>query len=118
MRKSLPFFIVLMLLFGCKRQIVNEPKNLIDRETMVNILYDLSLLEAMQIENPSLMDSFKNNSNEYILKKYKIDSLQFIQSNSYYASDYKEYEKIYSQVKARIDLNKAELETKNKTKKN
>jgi hypothetical protein len=63
-------------------------------------------LEAMKVENPVLMDSFKYNSNQYIYKKYKIDSVQFAQSNIYYAADYKEYEKMYIQIKARLDKEK------------
>ncbi len=119
MKKILPFFIVLMILVGCKKELVKEPKQLIEREKMVNIMYDLSLLQAMKTENPTFLDSFKNNSNQYIFKKYKIDSLQFAQSNIYYAADYKEYETMYNQVKARLDKEKKLLEawTKAKAKK-
>lgn len=108
MKKIIPFIIVLIVLAGCKKELVKEPKHLIEKEKMVNIMYDLSLLDAMKVENPALMDSFKDNSNQYIYKKYKIDSVQFAQSNIYYAADYKEYEKMYNQVKARIDKNKSE----------
>lgn len=109
MKKILPFFIVLIVLVGCKKELVKEPKNLIKKEKMVDIMYDLTLLEAMKGDNPMLIDSFKNNLNQYIYKKYKIDSVQFAQSNIYYAADYKEYEKMYNQVKARIDKNKLEV---------
>jgi hypothetical protein len=108
MKKIIPIFILLIVLAGCKKELVKEPKHLIEKEKMVNIMYDLSLLDAMKVENPTLMDSFKNNSNQYIYKKYKIDSVQFAQSNIYYAADYKEYEKMYNQVKARIDKKKSE----------
>ena len=106
MKKTVSFFIILIVLVGCKKELVKEPKHLIEREKMVNIMYDLSLLEAMKVENPVLMDSFKYNSNQYIYKKYKIDSVQFAQSNIYYAADYKEYEKMYIQIKARLDKEK------------
>ena len=110
MKRIIPFIIVLIILAGCKKELVKEPKRLIEREKMVNIIYDLSLLEAMKVENPALMDSFKNNSNQYIYKKYKIDSIAFAENNIYYAADYKEYEKMYSDVKARIDKNKSEID--------
>lgn len=103
------FFIILIVLVGCKKELVKEPKHLIEKEKMVNIMYDLSLLEAMKIENPGLMDSIKNNSNQYIYKKYKIDSVQFAQSNIYYAADYKEYEKMYNQIKTRLDKEKTQV---------
>jgi hypothetical protein len=110
LNKIASFFILFILLAGCKKELVKEPKRLIEREKMVNIMYDLSLLEAMKVENPALMDSFKINSNQYIYKKFKIDSIQFAENNIYYAADYKEYEKMYSEVKARIDKNKSEID--------
>jgi hypothetical protein len=109
MKKIASFFIILIVLVGCKKELVKEPKRLIEREKMVNIMYDLSLLEAMKVDNPALMDSFKNNSNQYIYKKYKIDSVQFAQSNIYYAADYKDYEKMYNQIKARLDKEKNQV---------
>jgi hypothetical protein len=63
----------------------------------------------MKVENPGLMDSVKYTSNQYIYKKYKIDSVQFAQSNIYYAADYKEYEKMYNQIKARLDKEKTQV---------
>jgi outer membrane protein assembly factor BamE (lipoprotein component of BamABCDE complex) len=115
MKKIISFLIVLLVLFACKKELVKEPKSLIEREKMVNIMYDLSLLEAMRMENPILMDSFKNNSNQYVFKKYKIDSVQFAQSNIFYAANYKEYEKMYNQVKSRIDLKKKQIDSVKKS---
>jgi hypothetical protein len=109
MKKIVSFFIILIVLVGCKKELVKEPKRLIEREKMVNIMYDLSLLEAMKVENPAILDSFKYNSNQYIYKKYKIDSVQFAQSNIYYAADYKEYEKMYNQIKARLDKERTKV---------
>ena len=75
MKKIIPFIIVLIILSGCKKELVNEPKRLIEREKMVNIMYDLSLLEAMKVENPALMDSIKYTSNQYIYKKYYMSTI-------------------------------------------
>jgi len=66
-------------------------------------------LEGMKAQNPALMDSIKYTSNQYIYKKYKIDSIQFAQSNIYYAADYKEYEKMYNQIKTRLDKEKNQV---------
>ncbi len=101
----IPFLIILAVFVSCKKELAKEPKHLIEKEKMVDIMYDLSLLGAMRNQNSVLLDSFKNNSNEYIYKKYKIDSIQFAQSNIYYAADYKEYKKMYEQVKTRLDKN-------------
>ncbi|SHF92820.1 protein of unknown function [Flavobacterium fluvii] len=101
------FLIVFSLLASCKKDIAKEPAHLIEKAKMVDIMYDLSLIGAMRNQNSALLDSFKNNSNQYIYKKYKIDSIQFVQSNIYYAADYKEYKKMYEQVKSRLEKNKS-----------
>ncbi|WP_269240841.1 DUF4296 domain-containing protein [Flavobacterium limnophilum] len=106
MKKILPFLAILAFFISCKKELAKEPKRLIEKEKMVDIMYDLSLLGAMRSQNSVLLDSFKNNSNEYIYKKYKIDSTQFAQSNIYYAADYKEYKKMYEQVKSRLEKDK------------
>ena len=97
------------MLLSCKKELVKTPNHLIEKDKMVNIMYDLALLEAIKIQNPSSLDSFKINSNEYIFKKYKIDSLQFAQSNKYYASDIKKYKAIVENVNKRIEEQKTLL---------
>ena len=116
-KKILLFLVVLSILFSCKKELVKTPNHLIEKEKMVNIMYDLALLEAIKIQNPSSLDSFKINSNEYIFKKYKIDSLQFAQNNIYYAADYKEYKKMFEKIKSRLDKNKISVENVIKEKK-
>ena len=117
MKKTLSFLVVLVILVSCKKEFVKTPNHLIEREKMVNIMYDLSLLEAIKIQNPSSLDSFKINSNEYIYKKYKIDSIQFAQSNIYYAANYKGYTKMFEQIKSRLDKNKSQIDSLVKDKK-
>lgn len=116
-KKILLFLVVLSMLLSCKKELVKTPNHLIEKDKMINIMYDLALLEAIKIQNPSPLDSFKINSNEYIFKKYKIDSLQFAQNNIYYAADYKEYKKMFEKIKSRLDKNKISLENLIKEKK-
>lgn len=115
----LPFLIFLSTFASCEKEVVNTPKNLIEKEKMVDVMYDLSILEAIKIQNPSSLDTFKINSSKYIYKKHKIDSVQFVQNNIYYAADYKEYKKMFEQVKSRLDKNVIVTEAfiKNKKKK-
>ena len=110
MKNILPFLIVLSIFASCKEKVVKTPASLIEKEEMVNIMYDLSILEAIKIQNPSSLDTFKINSNQYIYKKHKIDSAQFAQNNIYYAADYQEYKKMYEQVKMRLEKNKFLIE--------
>jgi hypothetical protein len=60
---------------------------------MIDVMYDLSILDAIKYQNPASLETYKINPSQYIYKKYKIDSAQFAQSNIYYASNYKDYKK-------------------------
>jgi hypothetical protein len=116
-RKILLCLVVSSILFSCKKELVKTPDRLIEKDKMVNIMYDLALLEAIKIQNPISLDSFKIKPNDYIFKKYKIDSLQFSQNNMYYAADYKEYKKIFEEIKLRFDQNKISVQKLIKDKK-
>ena len=110
MKKVVLFLILVSLNLSCKEEVVKKPGNLIEKEVMVDVIYDLALLEAIKYQSPYALETHKINSDEYIYKKYKIDSAQFAQSNIYYASDYKEYKKMYDQINSRLVKNKSLLE--------
>lgn len=110
LKKILLFLVAMSMLFSCKKELVKSPNRLIEKDKMIDIMYDLALLEAIKFQNPSSLDSFKINPNDYIFKKYKIDSLQFSQNNMYYAADYKEYKIMFEKIKLRIDKNKISVE--------
>ena len=110
MKKGVLFFILISLILSCKEGVVKKPENLIEKEIMVDVMYDLALLEAIKYQSPNALQAHKINPDEYIYKKYKIDSAQFAQSNMYYASDYKEYKKMYDQINSRLVKNKSLLE--------
>ena len=106
MRKIIPFLVILTLLVSCKDEVVQKPERLIDKDVMLDVMYDLAVLEAIKYQNPASLDTFKINSREYIYKKYKIDSLQFAKSNVYYASDYEDYKLMFEQITKRLDASK------------
>jgi hypothetical protein len=103
MKKSIIIIAVLTLLASCKDEVVPEPDRLIEKEEMVNIMYDLSILEAIKYQNPASLDTFKINPRAYIFKKYKIDSLQFAENNVYYASDYEGYKLMFEDITKRLE---------------
>lgn len=92
---------MLLSLISCK-DAIEKPENLIERDHMIDILYDISLLEAIKSQNINGGISNKK-ANEYLYKKYKIDSVQLAQSNKYYAADVEEYKKIFEEVKRRLE---------------
>ena len=101
MKKYLVFGLIVMF-FSCNNNSVEKPKNLIGKDKMVDILYDISLLEAIKTQNINGGMNSKM-GNEYIYKKYKIDSVQFVKSNKYYASDIEEYKKMFEKIKERLN---------------
>lgn len=107
MKKAVFFLVVIMLFLGCKEETVKKPDHLIDKEVMQNIIYDLSLLEAIKYNEPNTTENYRVNPKEFIYKKYKIDSAQFAQNNVYYASNFEEYKAMYDTVIKRIDSKKA-----------
>ena len=110
MKKGVLFFILISLILSCKEEVVKKPEKLIEKEIMVDVMYDLALLEAIKYQSPNALQVHKINPDEYIYKKYKIDNTQFVQSNMYYASDYKEYKKMYDHINSRLVKNKSLLE--------
>lgn len=117
MKRILILLAIVTILASCKDEIVKKPERLIEKPVMIDIMYDLSLLNAIKYQNSASLDTFKINPTTYIYKKYKIDSLQFVKSNSYYAADYKEYTDIIEQVNNRLTKNKANLDSLAKPKK-
>ena len=102
MKKTIQILCFLLLLTSCNNLPVEKPNNLIDEDKMTNILYDLTLLDAIKSQNPydSISQSIKPRA--YIYKKYNIDSLQFVKSNQYYISQIDTYKKIYDEINERL----------------
>lgn len=100
MKKLLPIIAFFLVLVSCKDSAVPKPDKVIDENQMVDIIYDLSLLDAMKSQNPNQLKY--PTSTEFIQKKYQIDSVTFAKNSQYYASDIKNYKKMYEKVKARL----------------
>jgi hypothetical protein len=111
MKKIITFLTIITLFVSCKDEVVNKPEQLIEKDVMVNIMYDLSILEAIRNQNPTSLDTFKINSRDYIFKKYKIDSVQFAKSNVYYAADYNEYKSMFEQISKRLETNQKKVDS-------
>jgi hypothetical protein len=105
MKKSISLLAILALL-GCKEDLVKKPDRLIEKSKMMDIMYDLALLEAIKYQNPAVLDSNQIRPKQFIYKKYKIDSLQLAQNNRYYAADYKSYKVMFESVVKRIENEK------------
>lgn len=111
MKKILILFCLALLLFNCDDNAVKKPNKLIERDEMISILYDIAIIEAIKTQNINGGLSSKA-ANEYIYKKYKIDSIQLAQNNKYYAADIDDYKKMFDVVKTKLNNETVEIEAK------
>lgn len=79
MKKIFCFFIFLML-FSCK-EYIDQPKNLVDKDTMAEIIAELALNDQI-----SFIYQGKNleSGTRFILKNYKVNATDFVESYKYY----------------------------------
>jgi hypothetical protein len=103
MKKLSVVFFCFALLVRCQNAPIEKPDNLIDQDKMVDIFFDITVLEAMKSQTTLVLETNKINPNTYVYKKHHIDSLQFANSDKYYASDVKKYKEIFDAVNKRIE---------------
>lgn len=93
---------------------MEEPENLIPKEKMESILYDLAILNSTKSAFSSVFDKTGIDIMEFLYNKYDIDSIQFAESDLYYASMPLEYQSIYEGVDAKIERRKVAMENATK----
>lgn len=91
-----------------------EPPDLIQRDTMVDIIVDLRLLDAIiiikQRQGDNAVGDQKYFLNKSILAKYNITREQFDNSFYYYENDLKVLDAIYADAITKLTLMKGESE--------
>ena len=92
---------------GCNEKTIQKPENLITKDQMAEILYDLAVINAAKKANPWRLSNRNIELMPFIYQKHDIDSVQFVQSDIYYASVPEEYQEIYQVVEARLEREKA-----------
>lgn len=99
------------LFFSCNEKLIDKPENLIAREKMVEVLKDLALANAAKNTNIVVLRENDIEPTTYVFEKYGIDSIQFTQSDTYYASlPGGEYESIYKEVEQQLEDESKRLE--------
>ena len=111
MKKLAVLFLSLFVFAACKDNEVEEPENLLSEDRMAQILYDISLLQAMNSYAPATLDANDIVFKDYIYQKYEIDSATFAQNHKYYASRLEEYKRINDKVKQRLKAEKIVIDS-------
>ena len=99
-----------LFIYGCNNNKIERPErpeNLIAKDEMVNILYDMTILTAAKGTQIRIMEKNGVVPEQLIYKKYEIDSMQFVLSNEYYSYDIDAYEEIFRIVKEKLLTEKA-----------
>lgn len=91
-----------------------KPDNLISKDQMAELLYDLHIINAAKGVNRKTLENNGFNPETYILTQYNVDSTQFADSNTYYAFNPEVYKTIVDNVKARLEAEKKMFEDINK----
>ncbi|WP_396591485.1 DUF4296 domain-containing protein [Allomuricauda sp. R78024] len=99
-----------ILLFSCGKKVIEKPEKLIPQEKMVAILHDLAILNSAKSSFNHVMEDKGIKVMEFLYQKHEIDSIQFSQSDLYYASVPLEYQAIYEKVEAKLETRRATLE--------
>ena len=94
----------LAFLISCESKVDYEkPKDLIPKEVMIDLLYDMHLaVGSSNLRNKNLERD--RNCMSIVYEKYKIDSTRFAISNIYYTSQVDEYEEIFEEVEKRLEV--------------
>ncbi len=108
--RLLLYTVCFALCLSCSEAVIKKPENLIPKDTMASILYDLAIIQAARTTNPKILEENQIEPMEYLYEKYRIDSVQFVQSDTYYASRPQEYEALYKIVESRLEREKEVLE--------
>lgn len=97
------FLFINLFLIACQSEgRITKPSNLIDKSKMVDVLVDTYISNAAR--NKVIQDLREQNIklDKIIFEKYDIDSIQFVESNAYYAHDIEAYIDLLNKVEQEI----------------
>jgi hypothetical protein len=82
---------------------IDPPERLIEKDKFVDILFDLSIYNGVKNNTTPAFTSSNLQIMPYLYSKYDFDSVQFFESNLYYASRGDIYLAMFDTVRARIE---------------
>ncbi|PZR18876.1 MAG: hypothetical protein DI539_16010 [Flavobacterium psychrophilum] len=113
--KKITLLLVAVLVFSCGKETAEKPKHLLSEDEMVNIIYDINMVQSIRSVKSQLLTDNDIVAKQYIYKKYKIDSLDLAQNNAWYAADMENYEKLHKKASERLQSEMDALKPKKDT---
>ena len=109
MRYKLLFLV--LVLFSCEKQTrPDKPDDLLSKQEMSNILYDMIIINSAKGSSMKTLQENGVDPDRYVLEKYNIDSTRFVNSNTYYAYDFEDYREILISIEERIKKEQEEYQ--------
>ena len=104
--KKIIYFFVLVFLSSCtSNTILEEPKNLIPKDTMSLLVQEMMIATSSKfMKNKNIQK--KINYMSFVYDRFKIDSVRFQTSNYYYMSKIDLYQKIFEDAKKSLEKQK------------
>lgn len=108
-------FILLVFISSCTYELefVDEPGDLIPRDTFELVLEDMMLLEAyVKTQKSNVHEYYKSmpKSAELIFDKHNVDSSRYISSMDYYSQKQEILLEMYSNIQDRVVIEAVEVE--------
>ncbi|WP_209401794.1 DUF4296 domain-containing protein [Pseudozobellia sp. WGM2] len=103
MIKKINILFLVLCLCSCNEKLLEKPDGLIAKDKMVQVLKDVAIINAAKTTNISVLRDNNVEPMTYVFEKHGIDSLQFAESDRYYASLPGEYQDIYKKVEAILE---------------
>lgn len=95
------FAFIVIAFISCEREVIEKPRHLVKEKQMINMLVDIHLAEATfnRMQTDSIVRKSSSANFYYsVLEKYEVPDSVFERSLLYYASNPKNFEKLYREV--------------------
>lgn len=111
MKKIITVLIFVLFVSCTSNTVYKKPENLIPKDTMISLLTDMYIASSAKYSKNKNLERDVNYM-PLIYQKYKIDSVRFQISNTYYTSKMEEYEEMLKLIKKDLDTQTVILERK------
>lgn len=109
--KYIIYSVMIVLMLSCESKTkMDKPENLLTKKQMIELLTDMHLANSTSGVN-NIHEEKNKNYMSLVYEKYKVDSVQFAESNMYYAANVEEYEDIFLKVEKRIKVIQKKYQT-------
>ncbi|MDG2371445.1 MAG: DUF4296 domain-containing protein [Flavobacteriaceae bacterium] len=102
-KNKIILLIVSFCLNSCQTDLVKKPKDLIPQNKMESIIQDMILMKSISRNYQTLILEKKWFGDKYIYEKYKIDCLQLMENQKYYAKSPKIYLEMHKNIKSNME---------------